>query len=73
MRRYLAAGLLLALVLAAWQGLVSSGLVDRLLLASPAQVAGAMADDWPLLLAGVAVTGVEVVLGLILAVVLGMA
>lgn len=73
MRRYLAAGVLLALVVAAWQGLVSSGLVDRLLLASPAQVAGAIVDDWPLLIAGVAVTGVEVVLGLILAVALGMA
>lgn len=72
MRRYLSAALLLALALAAWQAVVSFGLVDRLLLASPAAVVGALRDDWGLLMAGALVTGIEVLLGLLIALVLGL-
>ena len=71
MRRRAPAVLLALLALAAWQGVASLPGVDDLTLASPAEVAGALARDWPLLLDNLRVTAIEVVLGLLVSVVLG--
>jgi ABC-type nitrate/sulfonate/bicarbonate transport system permease component len=45
--------------------------VDDLTLASPAEVAGALRRDWPLLLDNLRVTALEVVLGLLVSLVIG--
>lgn len=65
--------LLVALLIAAWQAYVDGGGVDDLVLASPSQIAQALWDDRSLLLDNLAVTGVEVGLGVLLALVLGLA
>jgi ABC-type nitrate/sulfonate/bicarbonate transport system permease component len=63
--------LLLALVVAAWQFVASLPGVDRLILASPGETARALGDDSSLLLDNALVTLEEVLLGLVVAVVLG--
>jgi putative hydroxymethylpyrimidine transport system permease protein len=72
-RRRAPSVLLGLLALAAWQGVASLPRVDDLTLASPVEVAGALARDWPLLLDNGWVTLVEVVLGLGVALVVGSA
>jgi ABC-type nitrate/sulfonate/bicarbonate transport system permease component len=57
--------------LALWQGVASLPQVDDLTLASPVEVGGALRADWALLIDNAAVTLVEVVLGLAVALVLG--
>lgn len=71
LRRYAPAALLLAASIAAWQGIASLDAVDDLTLASPAEAVDALRDDWTLLLDNAAVTLVEVLLGLAIAVVAG--
>lgn len=71
LRRYLLSLALLALVVAVWQITCSLGLVDRLILASPADVAGAIGRDGRLLLDNARVTLIEVLLGLGLALLFG--
>lgn len=71
MRRYGPSILLLALAIAAWQGVASLDSVDDLTLASPVEVVAAFGDDGPLLLDEAAVTLVEVLLGLAVAIVAG--
>jgi ABC-type nitrate/sulfonate/bicarbonate transport system permease component len=71
LRRYAPAALLLAASIVAWQGIASLDAVDDLTLASPAEAVDALRDDWTLLLDNAAVTLVEVLLGLAIAVVAG--
>lgn len=70
-RRRLPPLLLIAAGVATWQGVASLAAVDDLTLASPIETGAALAADLPLLLDGALVTGLEVVLGLALAVVFG--
>ncbi|MFL5843928.1 MAG: ABC transporter permease [Solirubrobacteraceae bacterium] len=65
--------LVVALLIAAWQIYVDSGGVDDLVLASPSQVARALYDDRSLLLDNLGVTALEVGLGVLLALGLGLA
>jgi len=69
--RYLPAGVLLLGAVGAWQALASIPSVDDLTLASPAEVARAFVEDRSLLASNAAVTLVEVMLGLMIAVVAG--
>ena len=71
MRRWLLAGGLLALCVAAWQGVASLDAVDDLTLASPVEVWQAFGDDGSLLLDETWVTLVEVLLGLAIAIAAG--
>ena len=64
--------LVVVLVIAAWQIYVDSGGVDDLVLASPSQIAQALWDDRALLLDNLRVTAVEVGLGIVCALVLGL-
>lgn len=64
--------LVAAALLAAWQLYVDLGGVDELVLASPSQIAQALWDDRSLLLDNLAVTAVEVGLGVLLALLLGL-
>lgn len=64
--------LIVVVLIAAWQIYVDSGGVDDLLLASPSQIAEALWDDRSLLLDNFAVTAVEVGVGLLLALALGL-
>ncbi|MGH2763702.1 MAG: ABC transporter permease [Thermoleophilaceae bacterium] len=69
--RWLLAALLLGLFLAAWQGVASLDSVDDLLVASPVETAEALADEIDLLSDNALVTLSEVLLGLAVAVPLG--
>ena len=69
--RYLLAGLLVALFVAAWQGVATLDSVDDLTLASPLETWQALRDDWGLLRDNAGVTLVEVLLGLAIAVAAG--
>ena len=71
MRRYGPPAALLALALCAWQALASLPGVDDLTLASPLEAAGALRSDSGLLLDNAWVTLVETVLGLAIALALG--
>jgi putative hydroxymethylpyrimidine transport system permease protein len=71
--RYVLATLLLALFVLAWQGVASLHSVDDLTLASPVETFDALRDDWSLLWDNALVTLVEVVLGLAIATVAGIA
>jgi len=71
MRRYLPAALLLALFVAAWQGVASIHSVDNLTLASPVETWHSLRHDHTLLLSNMWVTLEEVLLGLAIAVVAG--
>jgi NitT/TauT family transport system permease protein/putative hydroxymethylpyrimidine transport system permease protein len=62
----------IAVLLGAWQLYVDSGGVDELVLASPSQIAEALWDDRSLLLDNLGVTAVEVGVGVLLALVLGL-
>jgi len=68
----MAAVLILALLLGAWQLYVDTGRVDDLVLASPSQIAQALWDDRGLLASNLAVTAQEVGLGLLVALLLGL-
>ena len=72
MRRVALVALLLAGFVAAWQGVASLDSVDDLTLASPVEVVEAFGDDGDLLFDEAVVTGYEVLLGLAIAVVLGL-
>jgi putative hydroxymethylpyrimidine transport system permease protein len=72
-RRWLAPLLLLAAFVALWQGVASTGWFDDFTLASPAEVARAFGDDHALLFDEARVTAVEIVLGLAISLVLGVA
>jgi len=67
------AALLLAAFVAVWQGVASLHSVDDLTLASPAETATALRDDWSLLMDNAWVTLEEVLLGLAIAVAAGAA
>ena len=69
--RWLLAALLLGLFVLAWQGLASLESVDDLLVASPVETAEALYDEFGLLSDNALVTLVEVLLGLAVAVPLG--
>jgi ABC-type nitrate/sulfonate/bicarbonate transport system permease component len=71
MRRYLPAALLLALFVAAWQGVASLHAVDNLTLASPVETWHSLRQDRALLLSNMWVTLEEILLGLAIAVVAG--
>jgi putative hydroxymethylpyrimidine transport system permease protein len=71
MTRWLLAALLLGLFVLAWQGLASLESVDDLLVASPVETAEALYDEFGLLSDNALVTLVEVLLGLAVAVPLG--
>jgi ABC-type nitrate/sulfonate/bicarbonate transport system permease component len=73
MTRALLAGLLLALFVLAWQGVATLDSVDDLTLASPVETWDALRADWSLLVDNAAVTLVEVLLGLGIAVAAGAA
>lgn len=64
--------LVVVVLLGAWQLYVDSGGVDDLVLASPTQIAEALWQDRSLLLDNLAVTAVEVGLGVLLALALGL-
>jgi putative hydroxymethylpyrimidine transport system permease protein len=70
-RRYALSAALLAALIGVWQLIASLHAVDRLLLASPADVASALGRDAGLLASNAGVTVVEVLLGLAAAVVVG--
>jgi ABC-type nitrate/sulfonate/bicarbonate transport system permease component len=72
MRRVALVALLLACFVAAWQGVASLDSVDDLTLASPVEVVEAFGDDGELLLDEAVVTGYEVLLGLAIAVAMGL-
>jgi putative hydroxymethylpyrimidine transport system permease protein len=71
--RYALSAALLALFVLAWQGLASLDSVDDLTLASPVETWDALRADWTLLWDNALVTLVEVLLGLAIAVVAGVA
>jgi putative hydroxymethylpyrimidine transport system permease protein len=71
--RILLAGLLLAAFVAVWQGVASLQGVDDLTLASPSETLTALRDDWSLLMDNARATLIEVVLGLAISVVAGVA
>ncbi len=73
LRRYGPPALLLLAAAAAWQGVASLPSVDDLTLASPSEVVQALREDWSLLLDNAGVTLVEVLLGLAIALVGGVA
>jgi ABC-type nitrate/sulfonate/bicarbonate transport system permease component len=73
MRRALLTALLLAALVGAWAWLASLDSVDDLTLASPGEVAQAFEDDWSLLWDNAWVTFKEVLLGLAIAVLAGVA
>ena len=73
MRRFALAALLLVLFALAWQGVASLDAVDDLTLASPVETFNALRDDWSLLMDNAGVTLVEVLLGLAISVVAGVA
>ena len=73
MRRWLPAALLLLAFVGAWQWLASLPSVDDLTLASPGEVWQAFGDDGDLLLDNARVTLVEVLLGLAISIVAGVA
>ena len=68
MRRVALVALLLAVFVAAWQGLASLHSVDDLTLASPVETLRALRDDWSLLMDNAGTTLVEVLLGLAISV-----
>jgi ABC-type nitrate/sulfonate/bicarbonate transport system permease component len=70
-RRYLLVALLLAGFVLLWQGVASLHAVDDLTLASPVETFRALRDDWSLLIDNAAVTLVEVLLGLAIAIAAG--
>jgi putative hydroxymethylpyrimidine transport system permease protein len=72
MRRFGLTLLLLAGLVAIWQGVASLSSVDDLTLASPTETMRALGDDWSLLMDNAGVTLVEVVLGLAIAVAAGL-
>ena len=72
MRRAALTIVLLAAFVALWQGVASLGSVDDLTLASPAETARALADDWGLLMDNAGVTLVEVLLGMAISVAAGL-
>ena len=63
--------LLLAVLIAAWEAVVRGGLVNRLLLPAPSEIARSLWEDRSILAPDLAVTTWEVVLGLAAALVLG--
>jgi putative hydroxymethylpyrimidine transport system permease protein len=69
--RFLLAAMLLGLFVLAWQGVASLDSVDDLLVASPVETAEALYDEFDLLSDNALVTLVEVLLGLAVAVPLG--
>ena len=71
--RYVLATLLLALFVLAWQGVASLESVDDLTLASPVETFDALREDWSLLWDNALVTLVEVLLGLAIATLAGVA
>jgi putative hydroxymethylpyrimidine transport system permease protein len=71
--RYVLSGALLVLFVLAWQGVASLESVDDLTLASPVETWDALRTDWALLWDNAWVTFVEVLLGLAIAVVAGVA
>jgi putative hydroxymethylpyrimidine transport system permease protein len=71
MTRWLLAAMLLGLFVLAWQGVASLDSVDDLLVASPVETAEALYDEFGLLSDNALVTLVEVLLGLAVAVPLG--
>src|SRR3954449_9659772 len=71
MRRWALTFLLLALFVGAWQFVASLPGVDRLILSSPAETAHALSDDHTLLLDNAWVTLQEILLGLAIAIVIG--
>jgi NitT/TauT family transport system permease protein/putative hydroxymethylpyrimidine transport system permease protein len=71
--RYLLAAALLALFVLAWQGVASLESVDDLIVASPTETLETLGDDSALLWDNALVTFVEVLLGLAIAVPLGVA
>jgi ABC-type nitrate/sulfonate/bicarbonate transport system permease component len=73
MTRVALAVALIVLFVLAWQGVASLESVDDLTLASPVETFDALRDDWDLLMDNAGVTLVEVVLGLALSVVAGVA
>jgi ABC-type nitrate/sulfonate/bicarbonate transport system permease component len=73
MTRVLLAGLLIALFVAAWQGVATLDSVDDLTLASPVETQQALREDWSLLIDNAAITLVEVLLGLAIAIAAGAA
>ncbi len=72
MRRALLVALLLAAFVGVWQLVASLHSVDDLTLASPAETARALHDDWSLLMENARTTLIEVLLGLAIAVVAGL-
>jgi ABC-type nitrate/sulfonate/bicarbonate transport system permease component len=72
-RRVALTALLLAALVALWQGVASLGSVDDLTLASPGETLQALSDDRDLLFDNALVTLEEVLLGLAIAVVTGLA
>jgi ABC-type nitrate/sulfonate/bicarbonate transport system permease component len=72
MRRWALSGSLLAAFVLLWQGVASLDSVDDLTLASPVETFQALRDDFGLLMDNAAVTLVEVLLGLAIAVAAGL-
>jgi ABC-type nitrate/sulfonate/bicarbonate transport system permease component len=71
--RYLLGALLIALFVLAWQGVASLHSVDDLIVASPIETLEALGDDSALLWDNALVTLVEILLGLAVAIPLGIA
>jgi NitT/TauT family transport system permease protein/putative hydroxymethylpyrimidine transport system permease protein len=72
-RRWLLAGLMLVALIAVWQVVASLPGVDKLILSSPGETAQALVHNRSLLLDNAGTTLVEVLLGLAVAVLLGVA
>jgi putative hydroxymethylpyrimidine transport system permease protein len=71
--RFALTALLLVLFVLAWQGVASLESVDDLTLASPVETWDALREDWSLLMDNAGVTLVEVLLGLAIAALAGVA
>ena len=71
MRRWVAPGLLFLAALLAWQGVASTDWFDDLTLASPTEVASSLWEDRSLLLDSLGTTALEVLVGLAIALAVG--
>lgn len=72
MRRYVAPALLFVAALLAWQGVAATDWFDDLTLASPTEVVASLRDDRALLFDSLATTATEVLVGLAVALTIGM-
>jgi ABC-type nitrate/sulfonate/bicarbonate transport system permease component len=64
--------IVIILVIAIWQAVVSFGLVPRFMMPAPTDVVSAFGEDWQLMLQNLRITLIETVFGLLIGILLGL-